>query len=333
VVSDVDEGRGRSNLRYRRHKLSTYVSVILGIIVTVGTLFFGEMLYSQHLRTVMESSVPRPVVEEARSAVAAVGHTTSKEETTFSTHVYKESNGQSMTYYLYMPWNYDPAKKYPLVLLLHGGGERAKPGNSAAKNKALLMNDSYVQVWGPGYPKKPQTSVQNRWPCFVVVPQVVDPQRWVSVPSQNGPYTLPAQPTHNLQNAKNIVDVLQKQYTSIDKSRLYVTGLSLGGYGTWEMAERWPQEFAAAAPLAGAGDPGQAARLVKLPIWAFQGAKDDTVPISSSRTMIAAIRAAGGQPRYTEYASLSHVIWTKVYAPLGGKTVPAFYNWLFAQHK
>ncbi len=280
----------------------------------------------------VEARVPHPLVVQARSLLASVKHQTS-EPGTFETHVYKASNGQSMTYYLYLPWNYDPAQKYPLVLLLHGGGERSKPGNSAAQNKVLLMNDPYVSVWGPGYAGKPQTSVQNRWPCFVLVPQVVNPQRWVSVPSQHGPYTLTPHPNANLQDAKNIVDQLQKQYASVDASRLYVTGLSLGGYGTWEMIERWPQEFAAAAPVAGAGDPSKAARLVNLPLWAFQGAQDDVVPITSSRTMIAAIHAAGGHPLYTEYAGMKHVIWTKVYAPLGGKTPNAFYSWLFAQHK
>jgi dienelactone hydrolase len=122
------------------------------------------------------------------------------------------------------------------------------------------------------------------------------------------------------------VDALQKQYPNIDPHRLYITGLSMGGYGTWDAIERWPDYFAAAAPLAGAGDPSKASRLVNLPIWAFHGSGDGDVPVSSSRDMIEAIKVAGGHPRYTEYASAGHDIWIMVYS------TPAFMSWLFSQH-
>src|SRR6266480_5544053 len=114
-------------------------------------------------------------------------------------------------------------------------------------------------------------NVQEHWPSFIVVPQVVNSQRWVNVPASQGSYTLAAQPTDSLRMAKEIVDALQKQYLNIDSHRLYITGLSMGGYGTWDAIERWPGYFAAAAPLAGAGDPSKASRLVSLPIWAFHG--------------------------------------------------------------
>jgi len=231
-----------------------------------------------------------------------------------------------MTYYLFIPINYDPHIKYPLVLLLHGGDERANVGNPPDQNRNALLNQDYVRVWGPGIPGSSSPGVQARYPSFIVVPQVDYPQRWVDVPTSQGSYTLAAQPTDSLRMAKEIVDALQKQYPNIDPHRLYVTGISMGGYGTWDAIERWPGYFAAAAPLAGAGDPSKASRLVHLPIWAFHGAGDGDAPVSGSRDMIRAIKLTGGHPRYTEYPSAGHEIWVMVYS------TPAFISWLFSQH-
>lgn len=240
----------------------------------------------------------------------------------YVTHMYTDAQGMTMTYYLYVPSNYNPQKKYPLVLLLHGGGERSQASNTRAQNRTLLLNQQYVQVWS--------SSIQATWPSFIVIPQVMGTQRWVNVPASQGSYTLAAQPSDSLRTAKEIVDILQRQYIGIDANRLYVTGLSMGGYGTWEAIERWPHYFAAAAPLAGAGDPSQASVLIGLPIWAFHGSADTTVPVSGSRDMIQAIKAAGGNPRYTEYAGAGHGIWGTVYSTAAN---PDFFSWLFSQSR
>ncbi len=136
-----------------------------------------------------------------------------------------------------------------------------------------------------------------------------------------------ALPSASLQMAVDIVATLEKAYPAVDTNRLYVTGISMGGYGVWEMTERWPSLFAAAVPLAGAGDPSRAAALVHLPVWAFHGSADAAVPVSGSRDMIAAIRQVGGSPCYTEYAGQGHAIWNteRVYAN------SALLAWLFAQ--
>ncbi|HEV7234704.1 MAG TPA: prolyl oligopeptidase family serine peptidase [Ktedonobacteraceae bacterium] len=132
--------------------------------------------------------------------------------------------------------------------------------------------------------------------------------------------------------AKEIVDALQKEYQGIDSNRLYITGLSLGGYGVWDAIERWPSYFAAAIPIAGAGDPSKAAVLKDLPIWAFHGSADTTVPASGSRDMIATIKAAGGHPLYTEYPGAGHEIWDFVYATTGtAQHTPGVLSWLFSQ--
>src|SRR6266566_4223136 len=244
----------------------------------------------------------------------------------YVTRVFTDAHDMQMTYYLFIPFNYNPQKKYPLVLLLHGGDERANVNNPPDQNRNVLLNQDYVKVWGPGIPGLSSPDVQAQYPTFIVVPQVDDPQHWVDVPASQGSYTLAAQPTDSLRMAKEIVDALQKQYLNIDSHRLYITGLSMGGYGTWDAIERWPGYFAAAAPLAGAGDPSKASHLVNLPIWAFHGSGDGGVPVSGSRDMIQAIKVAGGHPRYTEYAGAGHEIWAMVYS------TPAFFSWLFSQH-
>lgn len=238
----------------------------------------------------------------------------------FLTRSFTDARGASMTYYLSPPRNYNPRQHYPLVLLLHGGGERGLSKNTPAQNRALLVNDSYVNYWS-------SNAVQDRWPSFIVAPQVMNTNQWVNTPIDQGSYQLARQPTTSLQLARDIVDKLQQTYPDIDATRLYITGISMGGYGTWDAIERWPAYFAAAAPVSGAGDPALASRLTRLPIWAFHGGDDPTVPVSGSRQMIQAIHKAGGDPRYTEYAGAEHEIWMRVYSSTD------FLTWLFAQRR
>jgi len=251
----------------------------------------------------------------------------------YTAHTFS-AQGNTLTYYLFIPVNYNPAQKYPLVLLLQGGGERSKPGNTAAQNEKLLLGDPYAAVWSSDYNAPGNPQIQQHWPCFVVVPQIELSQQWVNVNVNAGSYIQPAQPSIPLGLTKDLLDMLQKEYTGIDSTRLYITGLSNGGYGTWDAIERWPDYFAAAAPIAGAGDPSKAAVLRDLPIWAFHGSADTTVPVSGSRDMIAAIQSAGGFPRYTEFAGQGHGVWPYVYGlntnPL---RVTDFFPWFFAQHR
>lgn len=236
----------------------------------------------------------------------------------FVTRLYVSPAGERMIYYLYVPHPYDPARTYPLVLLLHGGGEVAKASKTLAQNAHVLLSQHYVRVWA-------SPTVQQRWPCFVVVPQVEAPARWVNVAAKTGSYTLATVPSESLLLAQSILTALQQQYPTINTRRIYLTGLSMGGYGAWEMAERWPGTFAAVAPIAGAGDPSLAYELATVPVWAFQGAGDPVVPISGTRDMIHAIEASGGHPRYTEFSGGGHEIWGKVYSD------PRFLDWLFSQ--
>jgi predicted peptidase len=240
----------------------------------------------------------------------------------FATRVYRDESGHSMTYYLYGPSSYTPDGKYPLVLILHGGGERSDPALSPEQNRDVLLRQVYVKAFSA-------TSTQDRWPCFVVVPQATTSQRWVNVGASISSYTLAAQPSLALAQAMEIVRYLQQEYSAIDSGRVYVGGISMGGFGTWEAVERWPETFAAAFPIAGAGDPQAAAALADVPVWVFHGSGDTLVPVAGSRLMVQAVRAAGGTACYTEYPGADHDIWFTI-RPLDQPKVLA---WIFSQRR
>src|SRR5690606_30438043 len=113
----------------------------------------------------------------------------------------------------------------------------------------------------------------------------------------------------------------------VDTDRVYLTGLSLGGFGTWDLALRRPEVFAAIAPICGHGKPLRAAKLKDMPIWAFHGAKDPVVSLKGMAEMINALYASGGNPRFTIYPDAEHDSWTETYSN------PQFYQWLLSQRR
>lgn len=238
----------------------------------------------------------------------------------FETCLYSSSSLGKMTFYLYVPTALASGAHVPLVLLLHGGGERAQSGNSPAENASLLLSQAYVNAWS-------SNRVQARWPSIVVVPQVAGDSRFVDEPIGSTHYTLSAQPSVFIARTMAIAEAVQRQYPQIDSGRRYITGISMGAVATWDIIERWPGYFAAAAPISGAGDPALASRLVSLPIWDFHSVSDDLIPVAGSQLMIRAIRQAGGHPQYTQYTGVGHDIWNTEH--VYGQT--AFLTWLFAQ--
>jgi predicted peptidase len=125
-----------------------------------------------------------------------------------------------------------------------------------------------------------------------------------------------------------VIDLMEKIKADfpVDPRRIYVTGLSMGGYGTWDLISRMPDYFAAAVPICGGGDEKQAYKLVDIPVWAFHSADDRTVPVERSRKMVHAIKEAGGKKiRYTEYEDAGHGSWKPAYAD------PKLLRWMFRQ--
>lgn len=249
--------------------------------------------------------------------------------------------GTTLPYHVFVPRNYDSSSRYPLVLCLHGAGERGDDSTAVCLN-------SMATVWA-------MDSNQTRWPCLIVVPQCPKGRQWVNAYWVSGSYRVDNVPISNeLLTVNNILDSLIKEF-SVDTNRLYITGLSMGGCGTFDMIVRYPQKFAAAIPMSGGGDTTKADVIKQMPIWDFHGGKDDTVPVARSRDMIAALEKIGrtaiytegysgdstglsdsavadiihhgANLLYTEYKNLTHNIWTKAY------TYPLLLPWVFSQNK
>jgi predicted peptidase len=168
--------------------------------------------------------------------------------------------------------------------------------------------------------------IRRRYRCFLIAPQCPAAQRWVDVDWNAATHRTPSRPAKPVELVLELIDAMRKEY-SIDPRRIYLTGLSMGGYGTWDLLARRPDLFAAAVPVCGGGDEMQAPRIAAIPIWLFHGALDDAVPVSCSRNMVAALQKAGGHPRYTEYPRVGHASWLPAYR------TPELMEWLFAQKK
>ena len=176
------------------------------------------------------------------------------------------------------------------MLFLHGAGERGE-------------NLQQVKKHGPFSKLKELKS-----DCILVAPQCPKGEGWEPIA------------------LAKLLDEVESKY-AIDPSRVYVTGLSMGGYGTWALAGLQPERFAVIAPICGGGNPADAAKLSKVPIWAFHGDADKAVLLEKGQAMVDAVKAAGGTPRFTIYPGVGHDSWTQTYND------PEFYSWLFAQKR
>jgi predicted peptidase len=160
---------------------------------------------------------------------------------------------------------------------------------------------------------------QKKRPCVVMAPACDGKgNRWV-----NGGFRAGKGRAVERELMEALGEVVKEQ--PIDPARIYVTGQSMGGVGTWGLLAAHPRRFAAAAPVCGLWDPADAKKVVDVPIWAFHGANDTAVPVKGSREMVEALRKLGAEPKYTEYPNLSHGVWGEAYA------TEALWEWMFAQ--
>jgi predicted peptidase len=168
--------------------------------------------------------------------------------------------------------------------------------------------------------------IMAKYPAFVVAPQCPEGEQWVDTPWTADSHTMKEKPTEPLRQSLELVESLAK-VLPIDQNRLYITGLSMGGFGVWDAIQRHPDRFAAAVTICSGGDPAYAEKIKHIPIWAFHGDADTTVKPKRSREMIDALKKAGGNPKYTEYKGVGHNSWEQTYAD------PKLYEWLFAQNR
>ncbi len=241
-------------------------------------------------------------------------------------------NETTLPYRLFVPENYDTTKSYPLVLALHGSGERGTDNRHIRSSRLATSWADPVN--------------QAKYPCIVFAPQCPQGRQWA--------YGFGAEQGPESATTMDILDSLIREF-SVDENRIYVTGLSMGGYGTWDLLQRFPDRFAAGIPMSAGGNPESAETFAETPIWNFHGKVDDVVSVSLSRNTISAMEETGstvvythckyenciGLPEnqinmyiqsqadhlYTEYENGDHVIWDQSY------DYPFLFPWVFSKFK
>jgi predicted peptidase len=247
----------------------------------------------------MQSLVRRGALAAALVAAATLTASTAAEKdvkTGFVNKTFKNADGSVSPYVVFVPHDYDGKKEYPVILFLHGSGE-TKGGSKQP-----------VEV-GIGTAIKKQ---EKTFGFITVIPQ--SEKRTWKADSDDG------------RRALAMLDATIKEY-KVDPKRQYLTGLSMGGYGTWSIAAAYPDRWAAIVPVCGGGNPKDAAKIKDIPAWVFHGDADKAVPVQRSRDMVEALKAAGGTPKYTEYPGVGHNSWDKAYAE------KELFPWLAEQKK
>ncbi len=226
------------------------------------------------------------------------------------------SDGDTLPYRILYPEHYDKRVKYPLILVLHGAGERGNDNEKQLVHGARLFVDP---------------TVREKYPAIVVFPQCPTGNYWSSVNIQRGEgqlaldfdYDRPAMwpLTHAIALVKQLI-----KDESVDRRRVYITGLSMGGMGTFEAVYRYPKTFAAALPICGGGDTAHYKK-VKLPFWVFHGSADNVVVVDYSRAMVQKLKELNVEVKYTEYPGVMHNSWDSAFAE------PDFLEWMFQQRR
>src|SRR5262245_30191923 len=217
--------------------------------------------------------------------------------------------GGKLLYRLYSPKGASAENKLPLILFLHGAGERGDDNAAQLKNcmKQFLKT-------------------QEKYPAFIVAPQCPKGKKWNEVDWQAASHVTPEKPSDPFATLIPLLDQLKKELP-VDLKRLYVTGLSMGGYGPVDPLTRPPHTSAAAVPTCAGGDETTPETIAKIPQWILYGPADTVVKTHRSRHMVEALKKAGAEPKYTEYPGVGHNSWDKAYAEAD------LWTWLFSQKK
>jgi len=243
----------------------------------------------------------------AAGARPAAAQTSVSPETGFIARSFHSPSGETMDYRLFVPPAYDPARKFPLILWLHNAAGRG--------------TDNLGQISGWNFPGShlwTRPEYQAKFPAFVLVPQVEETKAWARPHANTAPVSI--------RLALEILDAVEKEY-HIDSDRVYVAGQSMGGEGVWSAMAFAPGRFAAAIALCGYGFDDMIAPDAKVPVWIFQGDADPIVSVKHAREWVAALRKAGGHPKYTEYPGVDHKVWDKAFAE------PGLVDWLSSQQR
>ncbi|MEM6348952.1 MAG: PHB depolymerase family esterase [Bacteroidota bacterium] len=240
-----------------------------------------------------------------------------QEDAAYQKMSFQEEASEAKLLYRFLQPETKEGQLYPLVLFLHGAGERGDD------NTAQLVHVT---------PRFSDPKLQEAHPTFVIAPQCPKNSYWPSGTFDKawGKFTPSDTLNAEMRLIMALLEEAQQKYP-IDPNRIYVAGLSMGGFGTWDFLRRFPQYFAAGIPVCGGGYPADAERLVNIPIWALHGSDDKVVPASMSRELVEAIAEAGGKPHYTEFPGVGHGSWVPAFPAYAES--PFIYDWLFSQHR
>jgi len=230
----------------------------------------------------------------------------------FSRHIFKGANGDTLRYRMLYP-DYDTLRKYPLIIFLHGSGERGN--DNTAQLKWGVMNFASDEM-------------MSHFPALVVAPQCPSGLVWANFSENEKTRELRLQPDPS--NSMALLHALIRQLINempVDTCRIYITGLSMGGFGTFDAIVRYPGLFAAAVPVCGGGDCSRAGDLVNLPLWIFHGAEDSGVNPLYAIDMIDALTKTGAHPGLTYYPETGHFAWLAAYND------KLMMTWLFRQRR
>lgn len=232
----------------------------------------------------------------------------------FDKKVYSDKQGNTLLYRLLSP-DYNLSRKYPLVIFLHGSGERGHDNTAQLK-------------WG--VMQFATDKAMSEHPAFVVAPQCPKDESWANLKfDKKGIAVLPKETTKPTKPMKLVLELIHQLIKTlpVDTTRIYITGLSMGGFGTYDAIIREPNLFAAAVPVCGGGDTSKASVIAPIPIWIFHGAEDPVVPVQYDYEMVQALIKAGAHPGLTIYPGVGHFSWVAAYSD------PVMINWLFDQRK
>jgi len=232
----------------------------------------------------------------------------------YSSTVWESNDGGFIKYRYRSPNKLDKNKKYPILLFLHGAGGRG------SDNKGQLLDANSINAFK-------SKKLFSKYNSYVFAGQVPENERWVNVNWETNNHQMP-KISNSMQRILAALDAfIEDDNNQIDVNRIYVMGLSMGGYGTWDAIQRRPNFFAAAVPICGGGDKSMAKFLTKIPIWSWHGDQDQVINVMRSRDMDTEIRKSGGVPKYTEVQGRGHDVWLDVWDS------DNLWEWLYSQSK
>jgi len=234
------------------------------------------------------------------------------QENRFSFNKYINDKGDTLNYRMLVPDN-SAMQRYPLLIFLHGSGERGDDNEAQLKWGVLNFATDQMMAMHPAIIIAPQCPENQVWADFSY-----DKKTKVAVLHEN--------PSKSMELVIELILKLEKEQ-KVDANRVYITGLSMGGFGTFDAIERYPDLFAAAVPVCGGGDPSKAQLIADVPIWIFHGSEDPTVDPGLSLMMFEALTKAGAHPGFTQYPATGHFSWLAAYSD------QLMIEWLFRQHR